>query len=472
VSERRHSPASSAPADSTASTAPPLARDEAERRLRDALAAAGAAGSDAAEALIEARHESLTRFANNEIHQNVTSANRALTLRVRLGRRLGTAGTNRADRAGLAATAERAVAIARLAPEDPDLPDLAPPAAPRALDAFVPATAASSPEERADAVGPVLRQAEAQGLNAAGALTASATSFAYANTLGQFAWQPETYAQFTCTVRSPDSSGWVDRHRRDVRALEAEALGRAAIEKAERSRAPAAIEPGSYTVVLEPNAVAELVSFLAVLGLGAQAEQEGRAFLTGKLGTRVTGERVTLVDDAYDPRGFGRPFDHEGTPRAVMTLIERGIARAVVHDRRTAKRAGVASTGHASPPPATDGPLPYSLVLAAGDQTLEQLIAGTERGILVTRFWYNRVVDAKKTLVTGMTRDGTFLIERGKRVRGLRNLRFNESVLGVLERAEAFGREGEPTVFDYSGNCVVAPALRVRDFRFTGVSPF
>jgi predicted Zn-dependent protease len=341
-----------------------------------------------------------------------------------------------------------------------------------ALDAFVAATAASTPEERAAAVGPVMTAAAARSLNAAGALSTIAGAVAFANSRGAFAFQPETGSQFTCTVRGDDSSGWVDRHRRDVRALEVGTLGRVAIEKAERSRHPGAIEPGRYTVVLEPNAVAELVMFLATLGLGAQAEQEGRSFMVDKMNQRITGARVTLVDDPYDPRAFGRPFDVEGTPRQRVTLIERGVARAVVHDRRTARKAGIESTGHAAPPPATDGPLPYSLVLAAGDTPLEQLIASTERGILVTRFWYNRVVDAKKTSVTGMTRDGTFVIENGKLTRGLRNLRFNESVLEVLERADAWGRDAEPTVFDYVGNCVVAPALRVPEFRFTGVSPF
>ena len=462
-------PRSPAGAPAAFQTGAPLSRDEAEHLLREAI---GQSDAEQAEAIVESRRESLTRFANNEIHQNVTSFQHALTLRVRVGRRSGTAATNRLDSSGLRQVADRALAIARLSPEDPELPDLAPPADYRALDAFVPATAASTPEERAQAVGTVMSEAEARGLNAAGALTATAGSIGFANSRGGFAFQPETSAQFTCTVRSETSSGWVDLHRRDVRALAVEALGRTAIEKAERSRDPVAIEPGRYTVVLEPNAVAELVMFLGQLGLGGQSAEEGRSFMAGRLGERITGERATLVEDPWDPRAFGRPFDYEGTPRRRVVLIERGVARAFVHDRRTAKKAGAESTGHACPPPATDGPLPCSLVLGGGEASLEQLIASTEHGILVTRFWYNRIVDAKKTLITGMTRDGTFLIERGKLERGLRNLRFNESVLGVLERADGWGRDAEPTVFDSTGSCVVAPPLRVRDFHFTGVSPF
>lgn len=448
---------------------PPLSRAEAEQLLAEAI---GQSSAEDTEALLEARRESLTRFANNEIHQNVSSLDHTLTLRVRVGRRSGTVETNRLDSSGLRQAADRALAIARLSPEDPELPDPAPRAEYRTLEAFDPATAASTPEERAAAVGPVMAEAAARGLNAAGALSTLAGVTAFANSRGAFAFQPETYAHFTCTVRSDSSSGWVDRHRRDAASLGAAALGRVAIEKAERGKQPGAIEPGAFTVVLEPNAVAELVQFLAGLGLGAQADQEGRSFMAGRMNQPVTGARATIVDDPYDPRAFGRPFDSEGTPRRRVALIESGIARAVVHDRRTARKAGVESTGHASPPPGAEGPLPYSLVLSAGDQTLEQLIASTERGILITRFWYNRVVDAKKTLITGMTRDGTFMIENGRLTRGLRNLRFNESVLGMLEHAEGWGRDGEPTVFDYIGSCVVAPALKVRDFRFTGVSPF
>ncbi|HKQ59089.1 MAG TPA: metallopeptidase TldD-related protein, partial [Candidatus Eisenbacteria bacterium] len=318
----------------------------------------------------------------------------------------------------------------------------------------------------------VTAAARARDLNAAGALTTTARALAVASSDGQFAYHADTYAQFTCTVRSPDSSGWVDRHRRDWRALEIERLGAVAIDKAERSRVPEEVAPGRYTVVLEPAAVSDLVAFLGWLGLGAQSFQEGRSFLSGRMGQRITGAGIVLTDDAFDPRSFGRPFDHEGTPRRPVTLIEQGIGRAVVHDRRTALAAGTESTGHACHPPAVEGPLPWDLVLSPGGASVDEMIASTERGILVTRFWYNRVVDARRTLITGMTRDGTFLIEGGRVTRGLRNLRFNESVLEVLERAETIGRDAEPNVFDYSGNCVVAPALKVRDFQFTGVTRF
>src|SRR5438093_986443 len=244
--------------------------------------------------------------------------------------------------------ADRALALARLSPEDDRMPTLAPPAEPKALAGFVPATAACTPEERAAAVGAVMQAARARDLTSAGALTTAASALAVANTLGVFAYHPDTYANFTCTVRAPDASGWVDRHRRDWRALDVLGLGTTAIRKAEGSRAPGEVPPGRYTVVLEPAAVAELVAFLAWLGLGAQSEQEGRSFLSGRMGERITGAGVTVVDDAFDPRTFGRPFDFEGTPRRRMTLIEDGVARAVVHDRRTGLAAGPPGPGQAT----------------------------------------------------------------------------------------------------------------------------
>ena len=455
--------------EATAAGQAPLSRAEARGLLDEALAMSAA---ERTLAILEVRDQSLTRFANNEIHQNVASREHTLTVRAMVGRRAGFASTSRLDSSALRQVADRALAMARLAPEDDGLPTLAPPVEPPSPATFVDATARCSPEERAAAVGRVTTAAAARDLNAAGALTTAATALAVANSAGQFAYHPDTYSHFTCTVRSGDSSGWVDRHRRDWHGLDTAAMGATAIDKAERSRGPGEVEPGRYTVVLEPAAVTDLVAFLGWLGLGAQSEQEGRSFLSGRIGQPITGSAITLVDDAYDPRSFGRPFDYEGTPRRRVTLIEGGIARAVVHDRRTAAAAGTESTGHACAPPAVEGPLPYDLVLARGDRTLADMIASTGRGILVTRFWYNRVVDARRTLVTGMTRDGTFLIEDGRITRGLRNLRFNESVLEVLERAEMIGDAPEPTVFDYSGNCVVAPALKVRDFQFTGVTRF
>ncbi len=457
-------------------TAPPTvlaSREDARVLLDQALERARALGADQAEAILEETDEALTRFANNQIHQNVAAHLRRLTLRVFRGAKIGVAGTNRTDREGVAACAGRALEIARHQPDDPDAGTLPDPAPVPPLAAVVPATADATPGTRAEAVRAVTDAVRQAGYVAAGALSNGQSVRAVANSRGVFAHHPSTLANFTCTVIAADSSGWVDTSQRDLGAIDPPALGRVAVEKARLSARPRALPAGRYTVILEPNAVAELVSFLAWLGFGAQQVQEGQSFLTGRMGETITGANITITDDAFDPRGAGCPFDYEGVPRQRVTLIERGVARGVVHDTRTGRKDGVASTGHASaPPPTPEGPAPYDLVLATGDSSIEAMIADTEKGLLVTRFWYNRVVDPRKTLITGMTRDGTFWIENGTIAGGVRNLRFNESVLEVLARAEAISRTASLTVFDYSNASVIAPALKVRDFRFTGVTEF
>ena len=211
---------------------------------------------------------------------------------------------------------------------------------------------------------------------------------------------------------------------------------------------------------------AELVSFLPWLGMSALAYQEGRSFMNGRMGERITGEQITIADDAFDSRTLGTPFDMEGVPREHVTLIDHGVARGLVYDTHTAARDHVASTGHSLLQPNAYGPIATHLVVETGGATLDEMIAATERGILVTRFWYNRVVDPLQTIVTGMTRDGTFLIENGRVVSGVRNLRFNQSVLAMLAQADMIGKDAVLT----SG--VVAPPMRVRGFRFTGVTRF
>lgn len=444
------------------------ARDEAQRLLKGVLGRC----PERAEAIYQESDESLTRFANNHVHQNVRARRRQVTLRLFVGQRAGVASTSRLDEASLTALVERAAEMARLSPENPDFGELPGPTKITPIAGYVEATAECSPDERAEAVRRVIDPVRREGLTVAGALSTTAAVAAVANTRDVFAYHPSTYANFTCTVLAEDSSGWVDAHGRDVRKLDTQALGAKALEKAKRSAHPVALPAGKYTVVLEENAVAELLAFLGWVGFGAQAYQEGHSFLNGRLGQKVTGDHVTIIDDAFDPRSMGMPFDFEGVPKQRTTLIENGVAVGLVHDSVTARKDGRASTGHALPPPNPEGPLPYDLVLNTGEHSVEELIAATERGILVTRFWYNRVVDPRNTVITGMTRDGTFLIENGKVTRGVRNLRYNESVLDVLARADKFGRTALPTVFDYTRNCVVAPALQVRDFNFTGVTEF
>jgi predicted Zn-dependent protease len=249
----------------------------------------------------------------------------------------------------------------------------------------------------------------------------------------------------------------------DFSDLDASHMGSLALERSVRGQNPRKIPPGRYTVILEAAAVKDFLDFLAWLGFGAQAFEEGRSFMCGKLGKQITGENITISDDAYHPLGIGIPFDFEGMPRQQVALIEKGIARAVVYDRAYAARAGKSSSGHALPPRYAFGPLPVNLVMKAGQAAPEEMIRSVKRGLLVSRFWYCRVVDPAKTLLTGQTRDGTFLIEDGQIVCGVKDFRFNESILESFARAEMVSR-GLSRI-----ESTLAPTLKIADFRFTEV---
>jgi len=269
-------------------------------------------------------------------------------------------------------------------------------------------------------------------------------------------------------VLDDEGSGYAEQMAADVRDIDAEAIGREAVDKAVRSRGAIRIEPGEYTVVLEEYAVAEALNYLAYMGLGALSLQEGTSFLRGRLGEQVVDPRISILDDARDPRGLPSAFDYEGTPRQRVDVIADGIARGVVFDRRTAARAGRDSTGHALPAPNTFGPFPNHLIMSAGTTPRSKLAEGIERGLWVTRFHYVNVVKAEQSVLTGLTRDGTFLIEHGEVARPVKNLRFTQGILDAWSRLGALGTEQR--LIEGWGGAVLAPAMRIDGFRFTGVS--
>ncbi len=444
-----------------------LGRERVERVLLDALRGSPA---DQTEIVLTAEESALTRFANSAIHQNVFEANTEARVRAVVGRRSGAAVSNVLEPEALRRTVENATVLARLQPENPDFPGLPGPMPIEPVDGYREATARFSPEQRARAVKVVCDLATEQGLVASGAFSTETIEFAVANSLGHFAYDVGTRARFMTVIMGEDSSGYAERAALDATALDPEALGREAVGKAVRSRQPVAAAPGEYTVVLEPYAVEEMLSYLAYMGLGALAVQEGRSFLVGRVGEQLAAPCIDLWDDGRDPRGLPVAFDFEGVPKRRVVFFERGVAREVVYDRQTAAREGRESTGHALPAPNTEGPLPSHLFLAPGDATPADLLAGVERGIWVTRFWYVNVVHPTRTVLTGMTRDGTFLIERGELAQPVRNLRFTTSVLDALASAERVGRDPLLLASWLGGSLV--PALRVGRFTFTGVTTF
>ena len=410
----------------------------------------------------------LTRFANNFIHQNVAESNHEVRVRAVVGKKVGVASTNRLDEASLRRVAEQALEIAMLQPENPEFHSLPAPQPIVPAPGYSESTARFTPEERARSVGIIVRLAKERGLESAGAFSTNSTETAVANSLGIFAYEPRTDSECHAVVMADaGGSGYTQRVATDAMTMDFEAMAREAVEKAERSRNPVTIPVGEYQTVLDAYAVGDMLQNLAFMGLSATAVQEERSFMNGQFGKQLVHSSVTIYDDGHDPAGLAQAFDYEGVPKQRVVMIDRGIANAVVYDSFTAARSGHANTGHALPAPNPYGPLPTQTMMEAGDASLEELIKGVDHGIYVTRFHYTNAVHPVKTLLTGMTRDGTFLIEHGELSSPVKNMRFTQSILDALRDVQAIGRE-RGQFAEYLN--IVAPALRTGRFNFTGVT--
>ncbi|MGB8648566.1 MAG: TldD/PmbA family protein [Anaerolineae bacterium] len=444
-----------------------LGPDKVKELTQQALAFSKA---DQTEVLVTATDSALTRFANNAIHQNVAESNASVRVRVVLGKRIGVAESNDLSPEGLRRAVEIARAIAQLQPENPDFTSLPHPLPIAGAESYVQQTADYSPEARARVVESICRQSGASKLTAAGAYKTASFEIAIANSFGLFAYHPGTVADLHTAVMSDSGSGYASAASPDVRDLNGEALAREAIDKAMRSRNPITLQPGAYTVLLEEYAVSDVVDFLGTLSFNALAVQEERSFMRGRLGERVMDEKVTLGDDALASDTFAVPFDYEGVPSQPVTFVENGIARGVVYDSSTAGKEGKQSTGHSLPAPNPWGPMPLHMYMRPGQSSREEMIRGVERGVLVTRFWYTRVVHPLHVTITGMTRDGTFLIEHGEVTQPLKNMRFTTSYLDALNHVLQIGRETKLFHSDWAGMSVRVPALLVDGWEFTGVT--
>ena len=436
--------------------------------------AIAAARSDQAEAVMLARDHHLTRFATNHIHQNVAERDAKLMVRVAIGQKVGLANTNRLGAEDVAAVVREAEAIARLQRDNPHWRSLpAPPVAAQGLVSRTvdPGIRDFGPQERAAGVATIVDQAKAAGLAAAGTVSNSHMALAVVNSLGADAYAESTTLNASAVVSGEAGSGYAEATAKDLGEIDLAKVGRVAVEKALAAQNPSDLPPGEYTVVLEPAAVGDLLQMLAFLGLGAQAAQEGRSFMAGKLGEQVVGENISIWDDGHDPQGLPFVFDLEGVPKQRVSLIENGVARGFVYDSLTASREDRRSTGHALMPEMTYGPLPLNLFMAPGQTTLAEMIASTQRGVLVTRFHYTNPVHPVKAIITGMTRDGTFLIENGRIARPVKNLRFTESILRAFSGVEGISRERELLgMFSLGG--MLVPAIKVAEFSFTGATDF
>ena len=446
-----------------------LTRARAREIFHAAASVAQMLGVRDIEAMVGAGTHALTRFANNTIHQNVAERSGYLSVRALVDKRTARASTNRLDAEGIRRVVEEAVTLTRLQTPDPESLPLAAPA-----DVVEPArwfqqTAAMTPTSRAEAVREAIRAVESSSQTAAGIYSTGESALALLNTNGGFVYHAETMAQFSITAMAQDSSGWAKKSSGNAAELTPLDFALIAAKKATDSRAPGEIAPGRYTVVLEPSAVLDLVGQLFG-DFSATALRDERSFLTGRLGEKIFGENISIFDDVYHPLQSGTAFDGEGVPRQRVPLVEKGVVRNVVYSRQAAAQSGAKLTGHGFPLPNEYGEAPMNIVIAGSDTSVEEMIASTERGILVTRLWYIREVDPYQKIMTGMTRDGTFLIENGKVARGLKNFRFNQNLIELLSNVEGLSpavRASGEEAFD-----MVVPAMKVHDFNFTEVTRF
>ncbi len=427
--------------------------------------------ADETEVVVLSQAQALTRFTHENIHQNLRSDSTTVRVRVISERRCGVATTTVTDDAGLQLVLARALELAHLAPADPQWPGLPKPAPLEAAaeNSFFASTAKATAERRADHVEDIFGVSEQHQLWGAGFVSTTASEVTVANSHGVLCSYEGSEALATVKQSGADATGYGECTSPNINAISGKNTASIAAAKASATAHPRAVEPGNWTVILEPVPFAELLSYL-VGHFSAQAIDEGASFLTwDNLNKAHVDPNITLHDDWTHPLAPGMPFDFEGAPRQKLTLFRQGTAHDIVTDSRWAARLKRPNTGHALPAPNCYGPQPLSITIDPGTASLEELIASTERGLLISRFWYIRPVDERQTIVTGMTRDGTFLIENGQIKGGVHNLRFNQSIIGALKKATLGNTPTRTTGLDYT---MVVPAVKLADFNFTSSTSF
>ncbi len=441
-----------------------LSRDDAQALCQRVL---GMSHADECRVNVVSGLQANTRWADNGISTSGDSTNDSVSIRSSFGHKSGSASTNILTDDGLRHAVDMSERIARLSPEDREFVGELGPQTYRDVPSFFDGTANLDPGRRADAANVCIEAARRANMTTAGFLELTAGAQAVANNRGLFAYNRATSFAMTNTVRTQDGqgSGWAGTAHNDWSKAHPAELAATAVSKAQASTGAVAIEPGRYTVVLEPTAVANLLG-LMVFAMQARAADEGRSFFSkrgggNKIGEQVVAQNVTIESDPWDPDLLSAPFGPDGQPNKQNTWIENGVVRNLIYDRYWASQKNAEPTG-----------FPAGLKMQGGDQSLDDLIKGCERGVLVTRFWYIRPLDPRTILYTGLTRDGTFLIENGRISHPVKNMRFNESPVTMLNNLEALGRSIRVSASESGdvGQAVVVPPIRTRDFNFQSIS--
>lgn len=438
-----------------------LTKDEAFALLKKVLAYSKA---DECEVNLSGTNNSNIRYARNAVSTSGSVSQFQLVVQSAFGKKSGVATINEFDDASLEKVVRRSEELAQLAPENPEYVSILGPQKYAEAITFVPATAAITPKMRADAVAQSLQTAKESKAVAAGFLEDSNGFSALMNSKGLFAYNTSTNTNFSITVRTEDGkgSGYATRGYNDVTKLDTKLATKIAADKAVKSAAAKAIEPGKYTVILEPAAAAVLLERI-FFGLDARQADEGRSFLSlpgGKtrLGEKLVDERVNIYSDPLNPELPTSTWNGDGRPQEKISWIEKGVVKNLSYSRYWAEKKGVKPV-----------PGPDAAIMEGGTKSIEELIAGTKKGVLVTRLWYIRDVDPQSLLLTGLTRDGTFYIENGKIQYPIKNFRFNESPVIMLNNLEELGKP-ERTVSVESNANYLLPPMKIRDFTFSSLS--
>jgi predicted Zn-dependent protease len=440
-----------------------------KKRIGAVLRLGKIAGADETEVHIDETIDALTRFANNAIHQNVAEHGITISIRTVVDGRTARATTNRLDEDSLRAAVQASLQLAHSQPKIPGLLAMPGKQRYRKVNRFAKETAATTPEDRARAVKKSCDLAIRNGQVAAGIFSTGQSQLVLANSRGLFAAHRQTQAEFSITMQDEPAASWAKANSGNVRNFDPQKLAARASEKAQMAKDAQELAPGKYTAILEPAAVLDLVGFL-FYDFAATAVADQRSCLLKRMNKPLFGKNISITDDAYHLQQLGTPFDGEGIPRQRINLVEDGVPRNLVYSRASAKKAKTKTTGHGFALPNEYGEAPMNLVFSGGDSSLEKMIASTDRGLLVTRVWYIREVDPYEKIMTGMTRDGLYLVENGKITSAVRNFRFNQSLIELLQNVEAMSPASRATAEEAFE--MVVPAMKVKNFHLTEPTKF
>lgn len=421
------------------------------------------------EVLLSVSDSSLTRFANNQIHQNMAWKNVGIGVRVVIDKKIGVSSTNSLEEKDFEHVVNKAMELAKFQKPDPDFDSLP---GPNKIPKVKNETYVATEDELAEGVNMVMQHAKKNKVIASGAYANDTSELVVANSKGVWAYHAGSSCNLSTIVLGKTSSGFAADVGRTVKEVNAKKVAKTAVDKTLESENPQDVEPGVYEVILEPQAVSEMMSFFQWYGPNARIYHEQASPLSGKMNEKVFGENITIIDDPFHKEIFPMPFDFEGQPKKKLTIVDQGILRNIAYDSYYAKRFHTKNTGHALPAPNTLGPIPLHLYIEKGDKTREEMIKSVKRGLLVTRLWYVRVLNPKALNVTGMTRDATFLIENGKIVKPVKNLRFNQSIPDALNNV--LGVENKLTrLASFEGEMVnLMPTLHIGKWHFTSGTLF